>query len=68
MQWGEEEQFHDDQEPSVILTLFNAQRFRRLREKEREEINDANVEHVVEISCMRASTEEACHLLMATER
>jgi hypothetical protein len=50
VQQGEEEQFHGDPEKAAILASFNVHCFRRLREDELEEINDANLEHVVEIS------------------
>jgi hypothetical protein len=52
----------------VILATFNAQRFRRLKEEEREFINKANFEHAVEISRERAAMEEADLLLMVVER
>jgi UDP-N-acetylglucosamine pyrophosphorylase len=47
---------------------LNVQPFRRLKEEQREFINDANFEHAVEISRQRAATEEAGRLLMAAER
>jgi hypothetical protein len=40
---------------------------RRLKEEEREFINDANFEHVVEILRHQAAMEEAGRLLMAAE-
>jgi hypothetical protein len=53
-----------DPEQAAILTSLNAQRFRRLKEEHREFINDANLEHALEISCQRAAMEEAGRLLM----
>jgi hypothetical protein len=41
---------------------------RRLKEEEREFINNANFEHIVKISRERAATEEASLLLMVAER
>ncbi|KAK1617068.1 hypothetical protein QYE76_022585 [Lolium multiflorum] len=67
-QWGEEEQFQGDQEQAAILASFNTQCFRGLHEEEVEETNDANFEHVVEISGQRVATQEASCILMAAER
>jgi hypothetical protein len=47
---------------------LNAQRFDRLKEEQREFINDANFEHAVVILRQRAATEEVGRLLMAAER
>jgi hypothetical protein len=47
---------------------LNVQRFWRLNEEEREFVNDANLEHALEISRQRAATEEVGRLLMEAER
>jgi hypothetical protein len=49
-QWGEQPQAPADPEHAPILTSLNAQRFWRLNEEEREFVNDANLEHALEIS------------------
>jgi hypothetical protein len=50
------------------MASFNAPRLQRIHEQALEEINTANFEHTVEISCERTTTKEACHLLMAAEQ
>jgi hypothetical protein len=67
-QWGEQPQAPADPEQAAILASLNAQRYQRLREEEREFVNDANLEHVLEISRQRAATEEAGRRLMEAER
>jgi hypothetical protein len=49
----------------VILSSFNVQRFRKLKEEERAFINDANCEHAIEIPRQQEATEEAGRFLMA---
>lgn len=67
-QSGEPPQAPADPEQAAILASLNAQRYQRLREEEREFVNDANLEHVLEISRQRAATEEAGRRLMEVER
>jgi hypothetical protein len=67
-QSGEPPQAPADPEQAAILASLNAQRYQRLREEEREFVNDANLEHVLEISRQRAVTEEAGRRLKEAER
>ncbi|KAK1694538.1 hypothetical protein QYE76_011235 [Lolium multiflorum] len=67
-QSGEPPQAPTDPEQAAILASLNAQRYQRLREEEREFVNDANLEHVLEISRQRAVTEEAGRRLKEAER
>jgi sigma54-dependent transcription regulator len=55
-------------EKAAILASFNTQCFRRPKEEEQEFFNDANFDHVVEISRQQATTEEAGRLLMVAKR
>ncbi|XP_047083204.1 strigolactone esterase D14-like [Lolium rigidum] len=57
-----------DPEQAAILASLNAERFGTLKEEQREFINDANLEHALEISRQRAATEEVGRLLMEAER
>jgi hypothetical protein len=66
--WGERPQVPADPEHVAILASLNTQRFRRLKEEQREFINDANFEHAVEISRQCTTTEEAGCPLMSAER
>jgi hypothetical protein len=43
--WGEEENFHVDQEQVAILASFNTQRFRRIDEQALAEIDATNFKH-----------------------
>jgi tRNA/tmRNA/rRNA uracil-C5-methylase (TrmA/RlmC/RlmD family) len=45
------------------MASFIAPRLPRIDEQALEEINTANFEHIVEISCERTTTKEACRLL-----
>nr|XP_051229653.1 uncharacterized protein LOC127347514 [Lolium perenne] len=67
-QWDEQQQVPGVPEQTAILASFSVQRLRRLKEEQREFINDANFEHAIEISRQGPATEEAGRLLMATER
>jgi hypothetical protein len=68
VQWGEQLQVPADPEKAAILVSLNTQHFWWKKEERDEFINDANLEHAVEISRHRAATEEAGRLLMAAER
>jgi hypothetical protein len=57
-----------DPEQAGILASYNMQRFRRLKEEQREVFNDANLVHALEISRQRAATEEVGRLLMEAKR
>jgi hypothetical protein len=67
-QWGEEQQVHCDPEKAAILASFNAQLFWRPLEEHLEYGNDTNFKHTADISRQRVTTEEASHLIMASER
>jgi hypothetical protein len=55
-QWGEQPHAPADPEQAAILASLNTQPFRRLKEEEREFVNDANLKHTLEISHQRAAT------------